>query len=157
MSRPFVLLLVREERMRIAVQLCLLGLALFLLASCAQPVQNGAPYRAQFNVACTGEIESFQDLRGKTIAFVEPASMAGYLLPHNFLLSEHGIDADTAMQAMFAGSHEASVLAVYNGDVDVSASFEDARTLVEADFPDVMERVCIPGYTHTPGDSADNQ
>jgi phosphonate transport system substrate-binding protein len=86
-------------------------------------------------------------LEGRTIAFVDPASASGYQFPYVFLDTQHGINPDTDMQSIFAGSHDASVLAVYNGDVDVAVSFNDARTAIEEDFPDVMEEVCVLGYT----------
>jgi phosphonate transport system substrate-binding protein len=116
-------------------------------------VRRGFSYfKSQFNVRCDSGITSFEQLRGRTIAFVDPASTSGFQFPYVFLLEEHGIDADTDMQAIFAGSHDAAMLAVYNGDVDVATTFggtpgSDGRTTIARDFPDVMERVCILGYT----------
>jgi phosphonate transport system substrate-binding protein len=109
-------------------------------------------YYSQFNVRCDAGIESFEDLRGRSIAFVDPSSASGYQFPYVFLKNEHGIDANTDMDVIFAGSHDASALAVYNGDVDVAVTFggtpgSDGRTTIETDFPDVMEQVCILGYT----------
>lgn len=109
--------------------------------------RGSTTYKSQFNVRCDSDIESFEDLRGKTIAFVDPGSASGYQFPFTFLKSEFGIDPDSDMETIFAGSHDASVLAVYNGDVDVATSFNDARTAIEGDFPDVMEQVCVLGYT----------
>mgnify|MGYP002778874486 CR=1 FL=1 len=119
-------------------------------------VRNGATtYKTQFNVRCDSGIESFEDLAGRTIAFVDPGSASGYQFPYVFLNSEYGIDADTDMTSIFAGSHDAAVLAVYNGDVEVATSFNDARTAIEGDFPDVMEQVCVLGYTgDIPNDGA---
>ena len=105
-------------------------------------------YKAQFNVRCDSGIESFEQLDGRSIAFVDPASASGYQFPFAFLSGEYGIDANTDMDGIFAGSHDAAVLAVYNGDVDVAVSFDDARTTIEGDFPDVMEEVCVLGYTN---------
>jgi phosphonate transport system substrate-binding protein len=109
-------------------------------------------YLSQFNVRCDSGITSFEQLRGKTIAFVDPASASGYQFPYVFLLEEYGIDADTDMQAIFAGSHDAAMLAVYSGDVDVAVTFggtpgSDGRETIERDFPDVKQVVCILGYT----------
>jgi phosphonate transport system substrate-binding protein len=42
-----------------------------------------------------------------------------------------------------AGSHDAVVAAVYNGDVDAGACYVDARTRIEKDKPDVMEKVVV--------------
>lgn len=114
--------------------------------------QGSTTYRAQFNVRCDSGIESFEDLRGKTIAFVDPGSASGYQFPYVTLLSEYGINPDTEMTSIFAGSHDASALAVYNGDVDVSVTFggspgSDGRETIEGDFPDVKDVVCILGYS----------
>lgn len=115
--------------------------------------RQGSPtYRAQFNVRCDSGIETFEDLRGKTIAFVDPGSASGYQFPYVTLVRDHGIDPETEMTYIFAGSHDASALAVYNGDVDVSVTFggspgSDGRETIEADFPDVKEQVCILGYS----------
>ncbi|CAN5615933.1 phosphate/phosphite/phosphonate ABC transporter substrate-binding protein [soil metagenome] len=104
-------------------------------------------YRAQFNVHQGSDIVGFEDLRDKVIAFVDPASTSGYHFPYVFLLREYGIDANTDMQGVFVGSHDAAVLAVYNRDVDVGVSFEDAREVLLNDYPDVMEEVRVLGHT----------
>ena len=114
--------------------------------------QGSTTYRAQFNIRCDSGIESFEDLRGKTIAFVDPGSASGYQFPYVTLLADHGINPDTEMTSIFAGSHDASALAVYNGDVDVAVPFggspgSDGRETIEGDFPDVKDVVCILGYS----------
>lgn len=109
--------------------------------------RGSTTYRAQFSIRCDSGIDSFEELRGRSIAFVDPASTSGYQFPYAFLQTEYNINPDTDMDAIFAGSHDAAVLAVYNEDVDVAASFEDARTAIERDFPDVMDEVCVLGYT----------
>ncbi len=114
--------------------------------------RGSTTYRAQFNTRCDSGIESMEELRGKTIAFVDPGSASGYQFPYVTLKEEYGIDPDKDMTSVFAGSHDASALAVYNGDVDVGVTFggspgSDGRTTIEADFPDVMDVVCILGYS----------
>lgn len=111
-------------------------------------VRFGSPtYKSQFNVQCDSGIESFEDLDDRTIAFVDPGSTSGYLFPYVFLKNNYGIDANTDMNSIFAGSHDAAVLAVYNGDVDVAVSFNDARTAIDEEFPDVNDVVCVLGYS----------
>lgn len=115
--------------------------------------QGSTTYRAQFNVRCDAGIETFEDLRGRTIAFVDPSSASGYQFPYVTLKETHGINPDTEMTSIFAGSHDASALAVYNGDVDVAVTFggspgSDGRTTIEAEYPNVMEVVCILGYSN---------
>jgi len=122
--------------------------------------QGSTTYRAQFNVRCDSVIETFEDLRGRTIAFVDPGSASGYQFPYVTLKSTYGIDPDTEMTSIFAGSHDASALAVYNGDVDVSVTFggspgSDGRETIEGDYPDVKDVVCILGYSDDiPNDGA---
>ena len=114
--------------------------------------RGSTTYRSQFNIRCDSGITEFEQLRGKTIAFVDPGSASGYQFPFVTLVNEHGIDPNTEMTAIFAGSHDASALAVYLGDVDVAVTFggspgSDGRETIEGDYPDVKEQVCILGYS----------
>jgi phosphonate transport system substrate-binding protein len=103
-------------------------------------------YYAQFNVHVDSGIETWADLRGKVLAFVDPASASGYLFPFVFL-QQQGLNPRRDMLTVFAGSHDASVLAVYNRDVDAGVSFNDAREGLLREFPDVMEKVRVLGYS----------
>ncbi len=122
--------------------------------------QGATSYRAQFNVRCDSGITTFEQLRGKTIAFVDPGSASGYQFPFVTLKNTYGIDPNTEMTSIFAGSHDAAALAVYNGDVDVSVTFggspgSDGRETIEKDYPDVKDVVCILGYSdYIPNDGA---
>jgi len=122
--------------------------------------RGSTTYRAQFNVRCDSGITEFEQLRGGTIAFVDPGSASGYQFPYVTLASTHGIDPDTEMTSIFAGSHDAAALAVYLGDVDVAVTFggspgSDGRETIEADFPDVKDVVCILGFSDDiPNDGA---
>jgi len=123
--------------------------------------RGSTTYRAQFNVRCDSGITEFEQLRGGTIAFVDPGSASGYQFPYVSLKTTYGIDPDTEMTAIFAGSHDASALAVYNGDVDVGVTFggspgSDGRETIMADFPNAKEVICILGYSdYIPNDGAD--
>ncbi len=108
---------------------------------------GSSTYKSQFNVRCDGPVKSFDDLAGKSIAFVDPGSSSGYQFPYVFLKNQYGIDANEDMSPIFAGSHDAAALAVYNGDVDVATSFNDVREDLQAEYPDIMDVVCVLGYT----------
>jgi phosphonate transport system substrate-binding protein len=113
--------------------------------------RGSTQYRAQFNVRCDSGITEFEQLRGTTIAWVDPGSSSGYRFPYVSLKNTHGIDPDTEMTQIFAGSHDAAMLAVYNGDVDVALTFggspgSDGRTTIQTDYPDVFDVICIVGY-----------
>lgn len=114
--------------------------------------RGSTAYRAQFNVRCDSGIESFDQLPGTTIAWVDPGSASGYQFPYVTLTQTYGIDVESEMIEIFAGSHDAAMLAVYNGDVDVALTFggspgSDGRTTIENDFPDVFDVICILGYS----------
>lgn len=61
--------------------------------------------------------------RGKRIALVNKATTAGYLYPMSLLrLSGHRDDPEAYFKRMtFTGSHDAAILAVFNGEADFGA------------------------------------
>ncbi len=73
-------------------------------------------------------IKTLKDLKGKNMAWVDPASSSGFIIPKAALKLEHGIDADKFFKRqIYAGSHDALVLAVVNGTVDAGATFCNDR------------------------------
>jgi phosphonate transport system substrate-binding protein len=81
---------------------------------------------------------------GTTVSFVEQASASGYIFPATIFLN-NGIDPETDIEAIFAGSHDASVIAVCEGQAEVGVSFDDARTIAETDC-DVANNVVVFAY-----------
>jgi len=85
-------------------------------------------YTARFYVRKDSGITSLEGLRGKTIAFVDPGSTSGYVYPMVMLMKKGLVtnrDPKTFFKdAMFAGTHEAALLALLNGSVDAVASFD---------------------------------
>ena len=117
-------------------------------------VRNGSStYQSQFIAKAGGPIKKLEDLAGKKVAFVEPASTSGYLLPLK-TLKEKKIEPK---ETVFAGKHDNVVSMVYQGQVDAGATFysppskddkgvekiEDARRLVLTQYPDVEKKVVI--------------
>lgn len=85
-------------------------------------VRRGSPsYYSAIVVREDSSIRTAEDLRGKTIAWVDPQSTSGFVIPR-YLLAERGLDPQRMFrQQVFAGGHDAAVLAVYNGQVDAAA------------------------------------
>ncbi|HZW03903.1 MAG TPA: phosphate/phosphite/phosphonate ABC transporter substrate-binding protein, partial [Anaerolineaceae bacterium] len=104
----------------------------------------GVPtYNGQIYVRSDSDIQSIADLEGKTFCRPDPLSTSGWIIP-SITLRANGIDPDTDLaQIVDAGSHDAAVAGVYNGDCDAGSSYVDARTRIEADYPDVMEAIRI--------------
>jgi phosphonate transport system substrate-binding protein len=92
--------------------------------------QGRTAYTARIFVRRTGGVNRLEDLRGKTIAFVDPASSSGYIYPM-VLLIKRGLvqnrDPKTFFRdALFAGTHEAALRTLLRGGVDAVASFDKA-------------------------------
>lgn len=73
-------------------------------------------------------VQNIEDVKARasrlTLAFVDPASTSGYLIPKGFFNSV-GIDADAAFkEVVFAGGHDAAVLAVHARKVDLATTTE---------------------------------
>ncbi|MFW5941856.1 MAG: phosphate/phosphite/phosphonate ABC transporter substrate-binding protein, partial [Chloroflexota bacterium] len=111
-------------------------------------------YNGQINVNADAGIESLEDLRGKVMCWVDPNSTSGFIIP-SIMLQANGIDPEEDFaETVEAGSHNNVIIQVYNGECDAGATFVDARTAVEEDFPDVNERVLVlETTTDIPNDS----
>ncbi len=111
-------------------------------------------YKGQFNVRADSGIKTLEDLKGKVMCWVDPNSTSGYIIPR-IMLKANGIDPDKDFaKTIEAGSHNNSVMAVYNGDCDVGVSYADARSSVEKDVPDIKEKVVVLATTtDIPNDS----
>jgi phosphonate transport system substrate-binding protein len=95
--------------------------------------QGKTAYTARFYVRRDRGIQRVEDLRGKTVAFVDPASSSGYIYPM-VLLMKQGLVRDRDPKsffkdALFAGTHEAALQSVLRGRVDAAASFDKAPEL----------------------------
>ena len=111
-------------------------------------------YNGQINVLADSGINSLEDLKGKTMCWVDPNSTSGYIIPR-IMLQANGIDPDNDFsKTIEAGSHNNVVTQVYNGDCDAGATYADARSSIEDDFPDVKEKVVVLATTtDIPNDS----
>ncbi|MBN1221135.1 MAG: phosphate/phosphite/phosphonate ABC transporter substrate-binding protein [Anaerolineae bacterium] len=111
-------------------------------------VRYGLPtYNGQIIAGADTGLTDVSQLAGKTFCRPDPLSTSGWIIPM-LTMRAAGINTDTDLaQVVDAGSHDAVVAAVYNGDCDAGATYVDARTRVEGDFPDVMDKVNVIGLT----------
>ena len=107
-------------------------------------VRYGSPtYNGQIFVRADSGIESIADLKDKTFCRPDPLSTSGWIIPI-ITLKAAGLDPEVDLaQIVDAGSHDACVAGVYNGDCDAGSSYVDARSRVEADYPDVMDVIKV--------------
>lgn len=85
---------------------------------------NGKPGYQSYAITRAGSpVDSLEDFRGKKVCFVDPASTSGYLYP-SAGLREAGIDPETDVTPIFAGGHDASVLAVASGQCDAGFAYD---------------------------------
>lgn len=83
---------------------------------------NSATYKSIIVVPCDSGIKSIKDLKGKSVAFVDPASTSGGLMPSYMVKKETGMMPQAFFgKFTYAGSHDAAELAVKNKTVDAAA------------------------------------
>lgn len=68
-------------------------------------------------------INSLQDLKGRTFAFGDINSTSGHLMPEYFMRQQN-VDPEVIANAVYAGGHDATALAVANKKVDAGAMDE---------------------------------
>lgn len=118
-------------------------------------IRYGLPtYQAQFIALEGGPIKTLADIAGKKVAYVDPASTSGYLLPMK-VLKDKGIEPS---ETVFAMRHDAVVSMIYQGQVEAGATFysppnegkiQDARRLVTTQYPDVEKKIKIVELTES--------
>lgn len=90
---------------------------------------------------------------GESISFVDAASASGYYYPATQLQQVTGLDPLTGIDGQFAGGHPNSVQAVARGDFAVGVSFDDARTQVVEEDPEIGTKAIVFAYsTEIPND-----
>ena len=107
-------------------------------------VRFGLPtYNGQIFVRSDSGLETLADLAGTTFCRPDPLSTSGWIIP-SIELAAAGVNPDTDLaEVVDAGSHDAAIAGVYNGDCDAGASYVDARTRIEEDYPDVMDVIQV--------------
>ncbi len=83
---------------------------------------DSSTYKSIFVARCDSGIKSLDDLKGKSVAFVDPASTSGGLVPTYLIKQTSGQMPEQYFgKFTYAGSHDAAELAVKNKTVDAAA------------------------------------
>ncbi|MGY6549080.1 MAG: phosphate/phosphite/phosphonate ABC transporter substrate-binding protein [Roseinatronobacter sp.] len=108
-------------------------------------------YRMSFITHVDSDIQTIEDLEGRTLAFTSETSNSGFRAPSALLRDEFGMEPGVNFTPAFSGAHDNSVLGVVNMDYDAAAiadevmfrmaardviNLDDIRTIYESDpFP----------------------
>src|SRR5947208_12262030 len=107
-------------------------------------------FTSRIYVRKDGGIKTVEDLRGKTMAFVDPGSSSGYIYPMVLLIQrglvKNGDQKTFFSEVMYAGAHDAAVRALVTAHVDAIASFDMAREQYLGD-PAERERIVVVAET----------
>lgn len=98
-------------------------------------------------------INTIDDLEGKSLVYTDSLSASGYLFP-KAILEQKGVKSGSAA---FAGTHDRVIKMVYKGIADAGATYysepasdgsiRDARSRLQEEFPDVADKVKIVEVT----------
>ncbi len=94
-------------------------------------LDGSSTYRGYIFVKKSSKIRHVTDMRGKTVAFVERATTAGYVFPIAYFRENGVADIDGYFKEYyFTGSHDAAIRAVLNGEADVGTAKNTIFNLV---------------------------
>ena len=92
---------------------------------------DGSPgYYAMMYAKATSDIHSLEDMQGKSLAFADPNSTSGYLVPMKGLL-DTGINLDTDLTTVMAGGHDASLLTLDTEGCDAAFAHDAMLSTLE--------------------------
>ena len=91
-------------------------------------------YKSAMYVRKDSNIYSIEDMRGKSIAWSDPNTRSGYLVP-SFELHQRGlVPSEFFSRTGFAGGHEQAIIAVLNGQYDAGATWVSGQGAVEKGY-----------------------
>ena len=113
------------------IDVALLGPFSYVLATTVAPVEAFAvtvtaksmqpSYKSIIIASKDSGINSLEDLKGHTYAFVDPGSTSGYMVPAA-AFAKAGITPEKDFkQVMYSGGHDATIVAVGSGKVDAGS------------------------------------
>lgn len=118
----------------------------------ARPVNldGTSTYHGYIFVRKDSGIRTVQDMKGKRFAFVDRATTAGYLFPLAYF-REHGVPDYRAYlgETFFAGSHDASILAVLNKEVDIGSAKNTIYDQLASENPRIEQELVILAASKT--------
>jgi phosphonate transport system substrate-binding protein len=100
-------------------------------------------YYSGMYVLASSDIRSIEDMRGRSLAFADPNSTSGYLVP-SFELNRAGyaLEGSDAFfgQVGFSGGHEQGIVAMLNGQYDAAVTWISGQGTLEEGYSRGMLR-----------------
>ena len=110
-------------------------------------VYNGeATYTSRIFVRKDSNLDSVEDLRGRTMAFVDPISSSGFLYPLDIFKRKGLVSGRDDMESFFdrvyfAGGDEQAIRAVLNGFVDAAGVGQYSFSLLRPEERDAITEI----------------
>ncbi|MCY9668833.1 phosphate/phosphite/phosphonate ABC transporter substrate-binding protein [Paenibacillus alginolyticus] len=103
-------------------------------------------YKSEILVKADSPIKTVADLKGKKMGWQGVTSAAGYVYP-GFVLKKAGVDPVKDVTGVQFQGHDKAVIALLNGQVDAVGVFQDIRTNMTKDYPDVFKQTRVLSYS----------
>ncbi len=106
--------------------------------------KGGSPYyQASIIVRSDSPITRFDELRGKTFAFVDQSSNSGFRYPCYLILKKKA-DIDTFFsKTIFTGGHDNSIMAVLNNNVDGASVSSTSISRESKKNPQIKDKIRV--------------
>jgi len=112
----------------------------------ARPINldGTSTYQGYIMVHKDSGIKNINDMKGKSVAFVEKATTAGYIFPMAYF-KENGIeDIDKYFsEYYFTGSHDAAIHALLNKKVDIACAKNTIYEILAREDPRIKDKLVI--------------
>ncbi|MDD9266355.1 phosphate/phosphite/phosphonate ABC transporter substrate-binding protein [Paenibacillus sp. GCM10023248] len=103
-------------------------------------------YKSEILVKADSPIKSVADLKGKKIGWQGVTSAAGYVYP-GLLLKKAGVDPVKDVTGVQFQGHDKAVIALLNGQVDAVGVFQDIRTNMIKDYPEIFKQTKVLAFS----------
>ena len=103
-------------------------------------------FRGIILVRKDGDINSVEDLKGKTVSYPAPTALAATMMPQWYLYS-HGLDINKDIKNSYVGSQESSIMNVFLGKSAAASTWPPPWEAFIKERPEIAKEVMIKWET----------